>query len=209
MSITGLLDTSRRALGTQSTGIQVIGDNIANVNTPGSAQGVAISGSCAYVADGFNGIQVVDIRDPYAPRILGAVGTPGSAYDTAVADTYVYVADVGYGLQVAYPQCAMQCNVGSPDLTETTLQLRAFPNPGSSATNVHFALRSTGRVDATVYDIAGRRARTLFGGLRPAGDHELHWDGRTEDGGEAPAGVYVIRLSTSEGDGSTRVVLVR
>jgi flagellar hook-associated protein 1 FlgK len=35
MSLIGLLDTSRRALGTQTTGIQVIGDNIANVNTPG------------------------------------------------------------------------------------------------------------------------------------------------------------------------------
>ncbi len=35
MGITGLLDTARRALNTQSVGIRVIGDNIANVNTAG------------------------------------------------------------------------------------------------------------------------------------------------------------------------------
>ena len=35
MGISGLLDISRRALNAQSTAIRVIGDDIANVNTPG------------------------------------------------------------------------------------------------------------------------------------------------------------------------------
>jgi len=35
MGISGLLDTSRKALNAQSAAIRVLGDNIANVNTPG------------------------------------------------------------------------------------------------------------------------------------------------------------------------------
>ncbi len=42
------------------------------VDTPGSAYGVAVSGSYAYVADGWSGLQVMDISVPESPSIVGA-----------------------------------------------------------------------------------------------------------------------------------------
>lgn len=39
--------------------------------TPGTANGVAVYGSYAYIADGGAGLQVVDVSDPYHPFVVG------------------------------------------------------------------------------------------------------------------------------------------
>ncbi len=67
--------------------------------TPGSARGVAVSGTVAYVADDF-ALLVVDVSDPGSPVILGSVDTPGNAAGVAVSGILAYVADQSSGLQV-------------------------------------------------------------------------------------------------------------
>ena len=59
---------------------------------PWVAENVTVSGTYAYVADGFYGMQIVDIANTSAPRI-GAVDTPGDATGVAVSGTHAYVAD--------------------------------------------------------------------------------------------------------------------
>jgi len=73
---------------------------VGSVHTPGSAGGVAVSGSYAYMADGSLGLQVIDVSNPYAPFITDTVDTPGTAVGVAVSGTYAYVADGYFGLQV-------------------------------------------------------------------------------------------------------------
>jgi hypothetical protein len=73
---------------------------VGGVDTPGSAEGVAVSGSHAYVADGDSGLQVVDVIDPQSPVIAGSVDTPDYAYGVAVSGSYAFVADGNSGLQV-------------------------------------------------------------------------------------------------------------
>jgi hypothetical protein len=69
-------------------------------DTPGSALGVYVAGSHAYVADGESGLQVIGISDPANPAIGGACDTPGYANGVYVAGSYAYVADGSYRLQV-------------------------------------------------------------------------------------------------------------
>ena len=61
---------------------------------------MAVSGTHAYVADDYSGLQVIDITNPASPQIVGSVDTPGGAMDVAVSGTYAYVADDRNGLQV-------------------------------------------------------------------------------------------------------------
>ena len=58
---------------------------VGRVDTPGSAYGVAVSGTVAYVADSGSGLQVIDVSNPMSPAILGSVNTPGLAYGVAVS----------------------------------------------------------------------------------------------------------------------------
>ena len=64
--------------------------------------------------------------------------------------------------------------------------------------------------DATVevYDVTGRKVRTLHRGLLPAGRNPLAWDGRLDGGGTAPSGVYWLRLQAAGVVQSARTVLL-
>jgi len=72
------------------------------------------------------------------------------------------------------------------------------PNPFAAATELRFALPAAGPIDLAVFDIAGRRVRTLAAGRRDAGVHRLVWDGRDDAGRAAGAGVYFARLRAGD-----------
>lgn len=74
---------------------------------------------------------------------------------------------------------------------------RAHPEPFRSVTTIPFSLAEPARVRLDVLDVAGREVARLEDGVRPAGDHVSHWDGRRAGGDLAPAGVYFYRLRTS------------
>lgn len=52
------------------------------------------------VADGTNGLQVIDISNPANPQRVGGYNTPDIARGVAVSGKYAYVADFIAGLQV-------------------------------------------------------------------------------------------------------------
>ena len=47
-----------------------------------------------------DGLQVLNINDPVAPKLVGGRVSPGEAHAVAVAGNYAYIADYGWGLQV-------------------------------------------------------------------------------------------------------------
>ncbi|MEX2719155.1 MAG: hypothetical protein Q6370_022895, partial [Candidatus Sigynarchaeota archaeon] len=68
-------------------------------DTPGSTLGIFVSGHVAYVADGDNGLQCIDITNPASPTLLGTRDTSGLAQDVFVIGDVAYVADGDNGLQ--------------------------------------------------------------------------------------------------------------
>lgn len=70
------------------------------VSIPGFANNVDVSGNYAYVAAGSTGLQVVDVSDKRAPRVVAALDTPGNANDVRIVGNLAYVADGASGLQI-------------------------------------------------------------------------------------------------------------
>jgi len=71
------------------------------------------------------------------------------------------------------------------------------PNPFRGGTEIRFALRAAAAVQLQVYDIAGRRVRTLIDAPHAAGpDLRVTWDGTDDHGHHVPPGIYVARLRT-------------
>ena len=65
-------------------------------------------------------------------------------------------------------------------------------------------------VEVAVYDLSGRRVRTLVSGRLPAGVESAAWDGRDDTGRDVGAGVYILRLAASSGfRASERITVVR
>ncbi|MEZ5063787.1 MAG: FlgD immunoglobulin-like domain containing protein [bacterium] len=71
---------------------------------------------------------------------------------------------------------------------------RIMPNPTSTSAEIRFNLGHTGDVQLAVYDVSGRRVRSLVSGLRGAGAHAVNWDLRNDRGEDVAAGVYFVRL---------------
>jgi hypothetical protein len=80
------------------------------------------------------------------------------------------------------------------------------PNPSSGPVRITFRIPSAAAVDLALFDAAGRRVRTLEGGMLPPGVHtrslDLAGDGRRA----LPPGLYFVRLSTLGVSAVTRLV---
>lgn len=84
----------------------------------------------------------------------------------------------------------------------------AIPNPFTGRAALSFQLARGGSVELGIYDVLGRRLRSLTRTGLGAGEHVLVWDGRDEEGHAVPAGVYLTRYRVGELSGSARLVRV-
>ncbi|NGX43067.1 MAG: hypothetical protein K940chlam7_01358, partial [Chlamydiae bacterium] len=73
---------------------------VGSYNTPSSANGVAVSGNYAYVADQNWGLQIIDVSNVTNPTLAGSYDTPGIAFGVALSGNYAYVTDLYSGLQI-------------------------------------------------------------------------------------------------------------
>jgi hypothetical protein len=89
---------------------------------------------------------------------------------------------------------------GEPlNLPYTTYIETNYPNPFNNATTIVFYAADVGpqpgEIEITIYDIGGRKIRTLYSGREEVGEHRISWDGRDDSNRELPSGVYFARIS--------------
>lgn len=87
--------------------------------------------------------------------------------------------------------------------------LNIYPNPFNQTTTIFFSVPDAMAIKLTLYDVKGRRVRVLEDGTFAAGEFQTQWDGRTDDGLNAPSGVYICILSAKEMRISRSLVLLR
>jgi len=141
---------------------------------------------------------------PDQPRVhvnLWQFEGPPAASQEVVLDAFTFV-----------PACvAPPCGVVAvaPQGRDATVWIGARPNPFRRSTAIRYAATGHGPVDLAVYDLAGRRLRTLVEGRSSPGEHEIAWDGRDGTGRRLPTGVYLLRFRGEAESGTRRVVLLR
>jgi hypothetical protein len=85
------------------------------------------------------------------------------------------------------------------------LRLQVAPNPARRGARISYRLPVPARMRLTLVSVDGRTLCTLLEGDRPAGAHELDWDG-SRAGDRLDSGVYWIRLETGRDVASTRII---
>jgi subtilisin-like proprotein convertase family protein len=84
------------------------------------------------------------------------------------------------------------------------------PNPVSeNGTRIGFALPRAEQVTLALYDISGRRVRTLVDRRVAAGEHHIVWDGKNDRGARVAPGVYWYRMRAGTFTGVRRLVVLR
>lgn len=85
----------------------------------------------------------------------------------------------------------------------------AAPNPFNPSTTVRFEIAGGGDIRLEIFDMGGRRVRTLAGGAVSAGQHTTTWDGTDDTGRPLSSGVYLVRLRGRGFAHSRPVVLIK
>lgn len=90
-----------------------------------------------------------------------------------------------------------------------TLTATISPNPFSTSTTFGYSISTGEHVQLTVYALDGKPVRQLIDAPQEAGEHQILWDGRDQQGIAVPAGAYIYRLITDDGEARGRVLVVR
>ncbi len=94
--------------------------------------------------------------------------------------------------------------------TGALVLLASAPNPFRSSTSISYKIPDGGVVSLRVVDAAGRQVRMLEDSVsRQAGSFTTMWDGRSQEGTAAPAGVYFCVLESGDMREARRLVLLR
>jgi hypothetical protein len=124
-------------------------------------------------------------------------------------DFFLTGADWGTGHAMLYRHGGIASAVEpETELTQSQVWLAA-PSPVSGEVALRYRLANAGRVKLGIYDVAGRCVRTLVEGPGTAGVHDVVWNGRTSEGLDAGAGVFLYRLENGGREVSGRLVRVR
>jgi hypothetical protein len=82
------------------------------------------------------------------------------------------------------------------------------PNPTTGFVRISFSLPATVHLDAGIFDIRGRRIRTLADETRPDGPILIFWDGRSESRDAVPSGVYFLAVDVNSKEYFRRKILL-
>jgi len=70
----------------------------------------------------------------------------------------------------------------------------SYPNPFNPLTTIRFDLPEAGYVLLQIFDLSGKRVKTLIDGERASGTHSVVWDGTNFDNQQVGAGAYFCRI---------------
>lgn len=100
-------------------------------------------------------------------------------------------------------------------LFDTNLLGLAYPNPFVGSTNIPFVLSDNKNiysniysVELSVYDITGRKSRTLATSQLSPGYYNITWDGMDDSGSAVSSGIYIYHLVV-DGKSMSRRVMVK
>jgi hypothetical protein len=136
---------------------------------------------------------------PAGPRVLGEVlfcFQSALSFDESrieITDALFVTPDLGI-LSASSEGLTIRPGSGTPGGDSQSPRL-TLPNPLPPHGTMRLRLGRALPVRLDIFSIQGRHLRTLFEGELARGEHPFHWDGRTEEGAEATAGIYCLRAT--------------
>ena len=96
-----------------------------------------------------------------------------------------------------------------PNAPEKFALFQNRPNPFNPETEISYYLPEGCEVKLTIYNILGRRVKTLSEGYQDAGMKTLVWDGKDDHGGQLSSGIYFYRLQAGTFSQTRKMNLIK
>ena len=84
-----------------------------------------------------------------------------------------------------------------------------FPNPFNPQTHISYEIKKSDHVNLTVYDLNGRKVKTLVSDYRILGSYTVIWNATDMQDRPSPSGLYVYTLRTNKKSESKKMILLK
>ncbi|MBN2070590.1 MAG: T9SS type A sorting domain-containing protein [Candidatus Krumholzibacteriota bacterium] len=84
-----------------------------------------------------------------------------------------------------------------------------YPNPFNPSTIIKYEVSGDSDVEITIYDVSGKRIRSLVNRHHVSGIYDIAWDGRNDRGKKVSSGVYLCRARIGVYSATRRLILLR
>jgi predicted GH43/DUF377 family glycosyl hydrolase len=155
-------------------------------------------------------------------------GSPGSYYESGLFapspfvrndSLYLYFSSVVYKPLdpifepfIGYAKAPLSSSYIKDTESTATFSFKLMqncPDPFISKTIIFYELAEQDYVDLSVFDLSGRKIRTLVSEQKFAGTYSIMWDGKNGKGQEVPSGIYFYRIETQYASYARKMSLLR
>ena len=147
------------------------------------------------------GIAFDSAGNAFLTGVFGSTATFGETERTSLGNEEIFIAKFGADGPTAVEDAVKQPNAFS--------LAQNYPNPFNPETTISYNLNRAGFVTLHIFDIAGKRVRSLYECKQPAGSHRLIWDGTDELGQAVSSGLYLYQLQAGKQRTSRRMLLLK
>jgi len=156
-----------------------------------SRASISISGLGA----GDHTVSIIDPAECFSPIVVTCLMAKESANQEWEADDARWAAETGQtNAQVA---------------PAATKLLGNYPNPFNPSTTIRYALAADSRVTIGVYNMLGQLVNTLVDEVQSAGKRSVVWNPVNDAGHVVASGIYLVRMSTPDFNGTKRVLFMK
>jgi len=85
----------------------------------------------------------------------------------------------------------------------------AYPNPFNPETTISYDLPENTFLDITIYDMMGKKVRTIVNALQNPGYKSVLWNAKDEYGRAVSAGIYLYKIQTNNYSETKKIILVK
>lgn len=161
-----------------------------------------------YITDGEGDCQVDDsffYLDEVDPVIEIAVGDTWG--------TIIGILDYSwdfYGLNPRFPE-DMMADVDAPisEINAIATLEGNYPNPFNPTTTVKYNMEESANVSIDIYNVKGRKVKTLVNDVQSAGSHTEVWNGSNDNGETVGSGIYFMKMRAGNVESTKKMVLMK
>ncbi len=84
-----------------------------------------------------------------------------------------------------------------------------YPNPFNNYTLIKYILNNNSKVFIAIYNSLGQRIKVLENSFQGAGNYNLIWDGKDENGSEVSTGVYFLLFRSDDKIAINKIILLK
>ncbi|MCD4795329.1 MAG: carboxypeptidase-like regulatory domain-containing protein [Bacteroidales bacterium] len=99
--------------------------------------------------------------------------------------------------------------IDNPFVLQKNISVTNYPNPFKSETTINYSIPVSSNVIIEIYDIQGKKIKTLVNEYQVSGNHSVIWNGTNETGIPVGTGIYFYRLKTDNNIVLKKIMLIK